>query len=94
MRQPVWCEDDGITLRVVALNASARGVLVRTANPRLSGRPFRMSLTSPRGGEIVARVEAVWSRPSAGRDRPGMGLRILDFERGEGEWAQFVDDLG
>ena len=91
IRQRIWCEGDNVTLYVQALNVSTGGLFVRTANPPHPGQRFRVSFTDLDEGEVVAQVEVVWARHAAGDPSPGMGLRIVTFERGADNFQRFVE---
>lgn len=92
IRQRVWCEGSDVTLYVQALNASRGGLFVRTASPADTGRQFRVSFSDLEDGEVVANVEVVWARHNGGDSgQPGMGVRILTFEKGADNFNRFVD---
>lgn len=91
VRQRVWCEGTDVTLYVQALNVSHGGLFVRTASPAAAGRHFRVSFSDLEDGEVVAEVEVVWSQRNNGSGQPGMGVRILAFERGAENFSRFVD---
>ena len=91
IRQRIWCEGDNVTLYVQALNVSNGGLFVRTANPPAPGQRFRVSFTDLDEGEVVAQVEVVWARQDVGEPQPGMGLRIVNFERGATNFRRFVE---
>lgn len=91
VRQPVWCEGDDLTLFVHARDVSETGLFVRTPGPAGEGRQFRMSFTNTSDvgeEEIIAQVEVVWTRRGS---QPGMGLRIVSFEKGQEEFQRFVE---
>ncbi len=90
VRQKIWCEADDVTIYVQALNVSEGGLFVRTPSPPGVGHHFRVSLTDPELGDIVARVEVVWTRPGRSGEQAGMGLRIVDFEQGQDSFRRFV----
>ena len=79
-----------MTLYVQALNVSKEGLFVRTASPPSIGERFRMSFTDESGAEVVATVEVVWRREDAADHAPGMGVRIVNVEKGEAEFERFV----
>ena len=80
-----------MTLYVQALNASEGGLFVRTANPPPAGAQFRVSFPDLEDEEVVATVEVMWSRRGAGeQQQPGMGVRIVEFERGRDAFERFV----
>jgi hypothetical protein len=86
-RLKVWCEGDHFTLFAETGNVSKTGLFVRTSSPPPANQQFKISIDDL---GVVAQVEVCWSR--AGRDpRGGMGLRILKFERGSGEYSHFID---
>jgi len=88
----VWCEGDGFTLHARALNMSLGGVFVRAASPPSAGRRLRLVFKDEvDSSEIVAEAEVAWVR---GNPRPGMGLRILAFERGSEAFQRFVERQG
>lgn len=91
VRQRVWCEGANVTLYVQALNVSRGGLFVRTASPAEIGRAFRVSFSDLEDGEVVAQVEVVWARRENGSGQPGMGVRIVDFESGAENYANFVN---
>jgi len=91
IRQRIWCEGDHVTLYVQALNVSTGGLFVRTANPPPPGQRFRVSFTDLEEGEVVAQVEVVWARQDSGEPLPGMGLRIMNFEKGAANFQRFVE---
>ena len=79
-----------MTLYVQALNASEGGLFVRTANPPPAGAQFRVSFPDLEDEEVVATVEVMWSRRAAADAQPGMGVRIVEFERGREVFERFV----
>ena len=92
IRQRVWCEGQNVTLYVQALNVSEGGLFVRTANPPSPGHRFRVSFTDLEDDEVIATVEVMWSRGGAGDQQPGMGVRIVQFEKGQDAFERFVRD--
>jgi uncharacterized protein (TIGR02266 family) len=90
IRQRVWCEGDQLTLYVQALNVSEGGMFVRTASPPETGQRFRVSFTEGEE-EVIAEVEVVWTRAGASDAQPGMGVRIVSFEKGEPAFRSWVD---
>ena len=90
IRQRVWCEGDQLTLYVQALNVSEGGMFVRTASPPETGQRFRVSFTEA-DEEVIAEVEVVWTRGGPSDAQPGMGLRIVAFEKGEPAFRSWVD---
>lgn len=90
VRQRVWCEGHNVTLYVQALNVSEGGLFVRTANPPPVGGSFRVSFDDLQEGEVVLQVEVVWTREGTGDAQPGIGLRIVDFEKGAETFSEFV----
>lgn len=90
IRQRVWCEGDQLTLYVQALNVSEGGLFVRTSNPPDAGEKFRVSFVEG-DEEVVAEVEVVWTRAASSDTQPGMGLRIVGFEKGESSFRRWVE---
>ena len=90
IRQRVWCESERVTLYVQALNVSEGGLFVRTASPPQPGERFRMSFTDVDGTEVVATVEVVWRRDDVADHAPGMGVRIVNVEKGHEAFERFV----
>ncbi len=90
IRQRVWCEGQNVTLYVQALNVSLGGLFVRTANPPPPGGRFRVSFNDLDDGEVVVDAEVMWSRRGSGDEQPGMGLRIVGFEKGAESFDRFV----
>lgn len=92
--QRVWCEGDDLTLYLQARDVSEGGLFVRTSHPVEAGRRFRISFQGLADEEeIVAEVEVIWARPKRGEAQPGMGLRILSFEKGQSSFHDFVARL-
>lgn len=91
VQQRVWCEGSEVTLYVQALNVSKGGLFVRTASPSGSGQRFRVSFSDLEEGDVVADVEVVWARRDNGGGQPGMGVRIVQFEKGAENYSRFVD---
>src|SRR6185503_3139329 len=79
MRARVWCEGEGLTLYVPALDVSAGGLCVRTSRPFAQGQKVRLGVSGPEG-EAVLRARVAWSRDDD--DAPAMGLEVIDFVRG------------
>jgi uncharacterized protein (TIGR02266 family) len=90
IRQRVWCEGDQLTLYVQALNVSEGGMFVRTANPPETGERFKVSFVEG-DEEVVAEVEVVWTRAGPTDSQPGMGVRIVSFEKGESSFRRWVE---
>jgi hypothetical protein len=88
IHQHVWCEDDGLTLYVRAVNASDGGLFLRTP-ATFRGRRLALSFDGPDGQPIVAIVEVVWSS-ELGQAPYGAGLRIVSFEQGADSYRAFV----
>ena len=89
IRQRVWCEGDDLTLYVQALNASERGLFVRTASPAAAGEKLRVTFPDLEG-EVVAQAEVVWTRPATVNAPGGMGMRIVHFEKGLEGFNRFL----
>lgn len=90
VRQRIWCEGEDITLYVRTLNASERGMFIRTANPAETGRRFRVSFDED-GQEVIADVEVVWSRQGSEVGEPGMGVEIVEFEKGSAAYRDLIE---
>lgn len=90
VRQRVWCESDHVTLYVQALNVSGGGFFVRTASPAPVGSEFRVAFHDTEGAEIVANVTVAWARAEAADLSAGMGLRIVNIERGKEAFDRFL----
>src|SRR5262249_45277685 len=87
-RLKAWCEGPDFTLLAETGNLSLSGLFVRTASPSPPTGRFKLTLEEL---DAEAQVEVCWSR--SGRDqrsRGGMGLRIVQFERGASAYQQFV----
>ena len=82
-----------MTLYSRVVNASRNGAFIRTATPLRPGDVARLVWNSPDGEVVVARAEVVWSRERGGVDQSGMGLRLLDFERGSETWEDLLSRM-
>jgi hypothetical protein len=89
LRLRVWCEGDRTTLYVQAVNASMGGMFIKTANPEVGA--YRVSFTDLEDGQVVANVETVWIRADPSKGDMGMGVRIVDFERGADAYHRFIE---
>jgi hypothetical protein len=90
VRQRIWCEGDHVTLYVQAINAGLGGMFIRAASPLDRGR-CRVSFTDLEDGQVIANVEVVWSQTDPSMGEPGMGVRIVGFERGEDSFTRFIE---
>lgn len=90
MRRRVWCEGEDVTLYVRTLNVSARGMFIRTSSPADAGRQFRVCFDDDDGTEVVADVKVRWSSDGADGE-PGMGVEIVEFEKGSERYQQLVE---
>ena len=88
--QRLWCETEASTLYVRAGNVSAGGMFIRTASPAEVGQRLRISFEDRVAGPVVAEAEVVWARTADEGGGPGMGVRILAFERGDASYRRFV----
>jgi uncharacterized protein (TIGR02266 family) len=89
-RHRVWCEAQDATVYVRALNASERGLFIRTASPEPEGRNLRISFEHE-GRRVAAKVQVAWSRPPANGAEPGMGVEIVDFEEGSDVYRELLE---
>lgn len=92
--QRCWCEGSEVTLFGRITNASTRGAFIRTTASLQIGEKARLVWDTPDGERTVIRAEVVWVSDGAGGSEPGLGLRLLDFERGEELWEELVHDSG
>lgn len=73
-------------------NASIRGAFIRTTASLQIGERARLVWDTPDGERTVIRAEVVWVSDGAGGTEPGLGLRLLDFERGQELWEELVHE--
>jgi hypothetical protein len=86
----VWCEGEDFTLLAETINVSKSGLFVRTSSPPPQGGELRVTIEDL---GTVARVAVRWARASSDQSRGGMGLHILNFERGESAYEHFVEQV-
>lgn len=89
-RQRIWCEAEDATVYVRTLNASERGLFIRTASPEPEGRTLRISFEHE-GQRVVADARVVWRRSTTNGGEPGMGVEILSFDEGSDVYRELVE---
>lgn len=90
IRQRVWCEGDDVTLYVRTLNASERGMFIRTSSVPDEGRRLRITFEED-GVQVVADVRVRWIRPPDDDGEPGMGVEIVEFEQGAEAYRDLIE---
>ncbi|MBX3272928.1 MAG: PilZ domain-containing protein [Sandaracinaceae bacterium] len=88
LRTKVWCEDEGVTLYVPALDVSDDGICVSTGRTFEVGARLSVGVRGPEG-EAVATARVAWSRPT--RATPATGLQIEGFVRGRDVFDRLVE---
>ena len=87
-RLKVWCEGEDFTLLAETVNVSKGGMFVRTSSPPAATGPYKLTIEEL---GTVAEVEVRWVRKGREPGRRGMGLQILDFDRGAQAFEDYVD---
>lgn len=86
--EKIPCGDGRKTLFGYAKNISRGGLFIATVKPRDPGEEFMLELTLPSNPRhtIRCRCEVVWKRHFQRKDsnEPGMGLRFIDLDDGDG----------
>lgn len=88
-RLRVWCESEDLTVLSETTNLSQTGLFLRTSSTRPPG-PFKVTIDDI---DVVALVEPRWEQAGSEVSPNGIGVRILQFERGEAAYQGYVDKL-
>jgi hypothetical protein len=88
-RLRVWCESEDLTVLSETTNLSQGGLFLRTSSTRPPG-PFKVTIDDI---DVVALVEPRWEQPGSELSPHGIGVRIVQFERGEAAYHGYVDKL-
>ncbi len=94
VNQRCWCEGQDVTLFGRITNASHRGAFLRTAASLRIGEPARLVWDTPSGDRTEIRAEVMWISGSRSATEPGLGLRLVQIERGENLWKALLSDHG
>lgn len=90
--QRAWCEGHDVTLYGRITNASLRGAFIRTAASLNIGDAARLVWNTPSGDRTVIKAEVIWVSDGGSGTEPGLGLRIIHFERGEDTWTALLQE--
>lgn len=82
-----WCQAERWTSRAAIIDASEGGIRLRGCPPQPAGSRLKVSFVGPRGTNVVATTEVVWSVDGK---RPENGLRLVEVHEGEPELAELL----
>jgi hypothetical protein len=90
-RQQVWCEGQDKKIQVESTDMSKGGMAILTKDAPKVGSQMKVSFVVPDGGNVSVNMEVVWRKKEVKKgEGVAIGLRVLDFEKGQETFDQFV----
>ncbi len=90
-KQAVWCEGQEQRFAGEAQNMSRKGMAIVTGSAAQVGSRLKVSFAVPEGGDVAVNMEVVWREKKPKGEPVSMGLRVVDFDKGQRNFNRFVN---
>ncbi len=89
--QKLWCEGQELKAEAVARDMSRGGMAIVTDKASEIGSKLNVSFVTPdEGRKVSVNMEVVWHNQKPEGGPVAMGLRIVNFEKGQNAFDRFV----
>lgn len=88
-RRMLWCEGQQ-GREVETRNVSRGGMFIVADEPPAVGERLTISFRDDEGDDVEVDMEVMWSGRTVESRRPGVGVRITGFKKGEEAYDRFV----
>ena len=88
-RQRLWCEGQSLSAGEMR-NVSRSGMFIVAEHAPAVGQQVTVSFTDELAREVEVEMEVVRHGATTASDRPGMGVRIVSFRKGQEAYDRFV----
>jgi len=91
-RQKVWCEGQDQKFQVESTDMSQGGIAIVAKDAPKVGSQVKVSFVVPDGDNVSVNMEVVWKgdKKSRNSEQVAVGLRVVDFEKGQDAFDTFV----
>jgi len=88
--QKLWCEGQDAKVEATARDMSRGGMAIVTDKESEIGSRINVSFTTEDERKVSMNMEVVWQNRKPEGGPVAMGLRIVDFEKGQNAFDRFV----
>ena len=88
--QKLWCEGQDVKEEAVARDMSRGGMAITAEKASEIGSQINVSFVTPEEGKVSVNMEVVWHNQKPEGGPVAMGLRVVNFEKGQDAFDRFV----
>jgi hypothetical protein len=88
--QKLWCEGQDVKAEAVARDMSRGGMAITAEKASEIGSQINVSFVTPEEDRVSVNMEVVWHNQKPEGGPVAMGLRIVDFAKGQDAFDRFV----
>lgn len=88
--QKLWCEGQEVKAEAVARDMSRGGMAIMAEKASEIGSQINVSFVTPEEGKVSVNMEVVWQNQKPEGGPVAMGLRVVNFAKGQDAFDRFV----